>query len=150
MSTLSPSQAAAIAAGVYLIRAKSMAAALDGLDALVFTGGIGEHAPVVRSRAASGLAFLGVGLDQAANERATTNDPPEGVAVKLALDKFIAIENDKNEKKDRDTQARLAPLLLLGGESRGLEAATDVLSLCRLIDFGQKRAQALGDIGHGK
>ena len=38
----------------------AMAAALGGLDALVFTGGVGEHAPEVRARTAAGLAFLGV------------------------------------------------------------------------------------------
>jgi acetate kinase len=47
-----------------------MVAALGGLDALVFTAGIGEHSAPVRWRAAEGLGFLGVALDQAANERA--------------------------------------------------------------------------------
>ena len=47
-----------------------MAAALGGLDALVFTGGVGEQSPVVRSRTAAGLAFLGVALDSAANAAA--------------------------------------------------------------------------------
>jgi len=46
----------------------AMAAALGGLDALVFCGGVGEHAPSVRARAATGLAFLGIGVDRAANE----------------------------------------------------------------------------------
>ncbi len=41
----------------------SMAAALGGLDALVFTGGVGENAPAVRERAARDLAFLGVAVD---------------------------------------------------------------------------------------
>ena len=44
-----------------------MAAALGGLDALVFSGGIGEHAPVVRARICDGLAFLGIELDRARN-----------------------------------------------------------------------------------
>ena len=42
-----------------------MAAAMDGLDVLVFTGGIGEHQPLIRSRAAP--AFLGVILDEQRN-----------------------------------------------------------------------------------
>ena len=42
-----------------------MAAAMNGLDALVFTGGIGEHSPRVRAAASDGLAFLGVSLDPA-------------------------------------------------------------------------------------
>jgi acetate kinase len=65
---------AALALDVYLHRLRagiaSMAAAMDGLDALVFTGGVGEKAPVVRERVANGLAFLGIQLDPALNERA--------------------------------------------------------------------------------
>jgi acetate kinase len=45
----------------------AMAAALGGLDALAFTGGVGEHAAEIRARAADGLAFLGVALDARAN-----------------------------------------------------------------------------------
>ena len=45
----------------------SMAAALGGMDALVFTGGIGEHASVVRERVCARLEWLGVDLDSAAN-----------------------------------------------------------------------------------
>lgn len=44
------------------------AAALGGLDTLVFSGGIGEHAPVIRSRICSGLHFLGIELDEKENE----------------------------------------------------------------------------------
>jgi len=43
------------------------AAALSGLDTLVFTGGIGEHAAPVRARICSGLEFLGIELDVARN-----------------------------------------------------------------------------------
>ena len=45
----------------------AMAAAMDGVDALVFTGGVGEHAPQVRARAVSGLGFLGFRLDEERN-----------------------------------------------------------------------------------
>ena len=62
---------ARLALGVYLHRlagaAAAMAAALGGLDALVFTGGVGEHAPAVRAGAAERLAFLGVELEPRAN-----------------------------------------------------------------------------------
>jgi len=51
----------------------SFAAALGGLDTLVFAGGIGESTPVVRARICSGLAFLGLELD------ATRNMTGEGV-----------------------------------------------------------------------
>ena len=48
------------------------AAALGGLDLLVFTGGIGENCPPVRERACAGLGFLGIELDQRRN---AANDP---------------------------------------------------------------------------
>ncbi len=43
-------------------------AALGGLDAIVFTGGIGEKSATIRSRICSGLEYLGISLDQRANE----------------------------------------------------------------------------------
>lgn len=55
---------AELALDVYLHRLRSgiaaMAASLGGLDALVFTGGVGENAPLIRERACEGLGFLGV------------------------------------------------------------------------------------------
>ncbi|QDC09183.1 acetate/propionate family kinase [Oceanicola sp. D3] len=46
----------------------AMAAAMEGIDALVFTGGIGENAAPIRSRVLSALAFLGFSLDESANK----------------------------------------------------------------------------------
>jgi acetate kinase len=46
----------------------SLAAALGGLDALVFTGGIGEHAAAIRERVCRDAGWLGLELDPAANE----------------------------------------------------------------------------------
>lgn len=45
----------------------SLAAALGGLDAVVFTGGIGEHAAEIRSRVCKDSSWLGISLDEAAN-----------------------------------------------------------------------------------
>jgi acetate kinase len=45
------------------------AAVLDGIDALVFTGGIGERSAIIRSRVCAGLGYLGIALDQEANEK---------------------------------------------------------------------------------
>jgi acetate kinase len=50
-----------------------MAAAMNGMDALVFTGGIGEHQPAVRAGAAAGLGFLGVAVDPAENAAASSD-----------------------------------------------------------------------------
>jgi acetate kinase len=45
----------------------AFAAALGGLDTLVFAGGIGENAPVIRTRICGGLGFLGIELDEKQN-----------------------------------------------------------------------------------
>ncbi len=61
----------------------SMAAALGGLDALVFTGGIGEHSASVRARVCAASKWLGIELDQEANEQAASklSQPCSRVAV---------------------------------------------------------------------
>ena len=45
----------------------AFAAALGGVDTLVFAGGIGENAPTVRTRICEGLGFLGIDLDEKRN-----------------------------------------------------------------------------------
>ena len=64
-----PHAADAVALFVYRISRElgSLAAALGGLDALVFTAGIGEHAPEIRRRVCEQAAWLGVHFDEAAN-----------------------------------------------------------------------------------
>lgn len=59
--------AAWLAIDAYLHRLRreiaAMAAAMNGLDVLVFAGGIGEHNPAIRAATAAGLGCLGVRID---------------------------------------------------------------------------------------
>ncbi len=81
----------ALAIGVYLHRLRagiaSMAAAMGGLDTLVFTGGVGEHAAPIRERAAAELGFLGIDLDPEANARAAGDAEigAEGASVRTLV-----------------------------------------------------------------
>jgi acetate kinase len=88
---------ARLALDVYVHRLRAaiaaMAAALGGLDALVFTGGVGEHAPEVRARTAAGLGFLGVALDSEANARATA-DAEIGAAGAAARTVVVTARED--------------------------------------------------------
>jgi acetate kinase len=63
---------AELAFEVYVHRLRAgiaaMAAALEGLDAVVFTGGVGEKAAAVRAASADGLGFLGLSIDAGRNE----------------------------------------------------------------------------------
>jgi acetate kinase len=65
---------ASVAVDVYVHRLRAgiaaMASALGGIDALVFTGGVGERSAEIRARAVAGLAFLGLGIDERASESA--------------------------------------------------------------------------------
>ncbi len=79
---------ARLAIAVYLHRLRreiaAMAAAMDGLDVLVFTGGIGEYHPQIRAAAADGLGFLGVRVDADRNQAAADaeiGDPAAAVRV---------------------------------------------------------------------
>jgi acetate kinase len=69
LASTDPRAALAIDLFVYRIGRElgSLAAALGGLDAIVFTAGIGEHAAPVREKVCRGAAWLGVELDEAAN-----------------------------------------------------------------------------------
>jgi acetate kinase len=81
-------EAARLAVEVYLHRLRAgiaaMAAALEGVDVLVFTGGVGERSAPIRARVAAGLGFLGIVVDPAANAGPTLDaevgDP--GAAVR--------------------------------------------------------------------
>ncbi|MEO1481202.1 MAG: acetate/propionate family kinase [Myxococcota bacterium] len=69
----SESEAAADAVRYFVSRVQrevgALTSVLQGLDGLVFTAGIGENSPEIRSRVCAGLRWLGVELDDVANER---------------------------------------------------------------------------------
>jgi acetate kinase len=82
------------------LHAGELAAALGGLDAFVFTAGVGEHAVPVRSRIAERLAWLGAELDPAANEAGATRISTE--ASRIAL---LVIPTDEELMIARHTRA---------------------------------------------
>ena len=104
---------AAEAVGVFCYQGKkwigAYAAALGGLDQLVFSGGIGEHSSVVRARMCDGLAFLGIQLDQARNDahEAVISAPGSRVTVRV-------IHTDE-ERHIAQSVCRLLDLPLSGG-----------------------------------
>jgi len=83
--------------------AGSLAAVLGGLDAFVFTAGIGENAPVLRALIAERLAWLGMRLDSAANDHGeiTISDPTSRVAA-------LVIPTDEELVIARHTQRLLS------------------------------------------
>jgi acetate kinase len=104
--------AARLALDVYLHRLvagiAAMAASLGGLDALVFTGGVGEHAPAVRARAAAGLTFLGVGIDERANASATADADVTGAGSAARVLVVTAREDLEIAREVRGVCGRMA------------------------------------------
>ncbi|RWB22255.1 MAG: acetate kinase, partial [Mesorhizobium sp.] len=75
----------------------SLAAALGGLDTLVFTAGIGEHAPQIRQRICEAAAWLGVALDDGLNAKGQEliNTPDSKVEVLVVpADEEIAVARE--------------------------------------------------------
>jgi acetate kinase len=84
--------AAEMALEVYLHRLRSgigaMAASLRGVDALAFTGGVGEHSTEIRARALEGLGFLGLAIDDRRNGNGVADvdlSPPEARVRTLVI-----------------------------------------------------------------
>lgn len=80
-----PEAEAAVAFFVYRCRREigALAAALGGLDALVFTGGVGENSPSIRERICADLGWLGVRIDQQANDDAGLRISPQGEQISV-------------------------------------------------------------------
>jgi acetate kinase len=101
---------AVLALDVFLHRLRAgiaaMAAAMGGLDVVVFTGGVGEHAAAVRSGAADGLGFLGLAIDPGANrltgEDREIGDPRRSVRALVVR----AREDREMARQTRDLLAR--------------------------------------------
>jgi acetate kinase len=89
---------AVLAREVYLHRLRAgiaaMAAAAEGLDALVFSGGVGEHSPEIRQRAVSGLRFLDVTVD---DERNATAVPDRDITGDGCVQVFVVAAREDLE-----------------------------------------------------
>jgi acetate kinase len=82
----------------------ALAAALGGLDTLVFTGGIGEHAATVRWRICEGLEFLGLSLDGSRNAEHAPVVSPDDTPVTVRV-----IPTDENLMIARHTRRLVRP-----------------------------------------
>jgi acetate kinase len=93
-----------------------MAAAMSGIDAIVFTGGVGENSAEIRGRAMEGLAFLGVTADPQANtcgsgDREIGSEAAPVRALVISAREDLEISRQVREllltaDRDRDTRAR--------------------------------------------
>ena len=120
LSALPSNPDARLAVDVYVHRIRqtvgAMAATLGGIDALVFTAGVGEHAPEIRRRVCENLNFLGLELDPRANE---TCQADADVAVPASAARILVIAAREDLAIMRETRR----LLTSTGEPQGIESA---------------------------
>jgi acetate kinase len=99
-----------LALDVYVYRLSTgiaaMAAAMGGLDALVFTGGVGERAPTIRAAATERLAFLGIEVDANAN-RSAAGDAE--ISARGAPVRALVITSREDLEIARQTREALGP-----------------------------------------
>ncbi|MDX6620763.1 MAG: acetate kinase, partial [Gaiellales bacterium] len=103
--------ASQLALAVYAHRLRAaiaaMTASLGGLDALVFTGGVGEHAPVVRRAATETLGYLGIELDDAQNAVAA-GDPDGDISSAAATVSILVVRAREDIEIARQARALAA------------------------------------------
>ena len=103
---------ARLAVDVYVHRIRqtvgSMAATLGGVDAVVFTAGVGEHAPEIRRRVCENMEFIGLELDQKANERCR---PDADVAASTSPVRILVIGTREDLTIVRETHRLLSSTL---------------------------------------
>ena len=104
---------ATLAFDVYVHRLRqgiaAMVASAGGLDLLVFTGGVGEHAAPVRAAATGGLAMFGLAVDEAANDRAA-GDVDISASVAAARTAVVV------SREDLEIARQVRDLLDAGGD----------------------------------
>jgi acetate kinase len=83
----------------------AMTATLGGIDALVFTAGVGEHAPEIRKRVCEKLKYLGLELDPAANE---TCKPDASISMPASKARILVIATREDLTIMRETRRLVA------------------------------------------
>jgi len=98
-----------LAFDVYIHRLRAliagMAAAMNGTDALVFTGGVGENAPEVRAAAVDGLGFLGADIDESLN---ADGEGDRDISASDAIVRTLVVKAREDIEVAREVQHVLA------------------------------------------
>jgi acetate kinase len=107
----SGSDSARLALDVYVHRLRAcvaaMAAAMGGLDVLVFTGGVGENASQVRAETVKGLGFLGLEIDPELNTKAT---PDADISTESAAVPTLIVKSREDVEVAREVRKVLASI----------------------------------------
>lgn len=113
---------ALLALDVWVHRTRStvaaMTAALGGLDVLVFSGGVGEHQPLLRERVTAGLGFLGLAVDTERNRAVVESEADADISAPGAAARTLVVE-----AREDLVIARQVRLLLAGSDRDTVDTA---------------------------
>jgi acetate kinase len=104
-----PTDGAKLALAVYVhgvaLGIGAMAAAVHGLDALVFTGGVGEHSAVVRELVSLSLGHLGIAVDPLRNAQADRSAQDQDVSAASAAASTLVIHSREDLQIASETRS---------------------------------------------
>jgi acetate kinase len=123
----------------------AMAASMGGLDALVFTGGIGENSAMVRQRACAKLGFMGIRLDDDANRDARVARPGDVAVVSHYNSRVRALVILTDEALDI---ARDAARVAVGADRVDTSTGIPIAVSARHVHLTQAAVEALFGPGH--
>ena len=139
----SPEPRARLAVDVFVYRVGrelgSLAAALGGLDAIVFTGGIGENSAAVRERVCRDAAWLGVTLDPAANAAGGPRISAAGSPVSV-----FVVRTDEELMMAKHAHPLLGREEPMAGGTMDATRAPDLSGTAQISAFGPARATVPG------
>ncbi|NUP04811.1 MAG: acetate/propionate family kinase [Polyangiaceae bacterium] len=120
------------------------AAVLGGLDAIVFTGGIGQNSALVRHRVARNLQIFGAHLDEDANReaRATAEKPVIRISTDTSRAHVLVVATDEEHAIAADTAK------LVGGQDKVVSKRIPIAISARHIHLRQETVETLFGPGH--
>ncbi|HFE44403.1 MAG TPA: acetate/propionate family kinase [Nannocystis exedens] len=132
------------------------AAVMGGVDAIVFTAGIGQHSPLIRHRACQRLEFLGARLDEDRNRDAHVSSTCEGpnvveISCERSRVRLLVVATDEQLEMAREAAALLASRDAIGSAGKGIEAPLPNIPIAisaRHVHLTTEVMQALFGEGH--
>jgi acetate kinase len=123
-------------------------AAMGGLDAIVFTGGIGQHSTGVRSQACQGLACMGIILDEAQNQRASVTNEPCVISSSESTVKVLVIPTDEERMIAREALRVLEQLNITQVIQQQKNLPIPIEISAHHVHLSQDHVEALFGEGH--
>jgi len=123
-------------------------AAMGGLDAIVFTGGIGENSTGVRSQACQGLSCMGVILDETQNQRASALDEPCVISSTDSKVQVLVIPADEERMVAREALRILDHLNITHVIQQQKDMPIPIEISAHHVHLSQEHVEALFGAGH--